>query len=74
MHGFKLQIGLEMPTPMERPDDVRLCDECHMKHAPKDECWDGVLPSGMLPLPMLDGQTTGREMVDKPMKPKRKDK
>ena len=59
---FKFQIGLEMP--MDRPSEAHLCEECHMKHAHGDECWDGMLPSGHLPLPALDGETTGRELVD----------
>lgn len=65
MHGFKMNINLAMPT--ERPDPAPLCDECHMKHAQYDECWEGVLPGGMLPLPPRDGTDTGREMIDEGM-------
>lgn len=59
---MKLNIDLEMPT--QRPPHPILCDECHMKHLPDDDCWEGMLPAGELPLPTLDKNLTGREMVD----------
>jgi hypothetical protein len=62
MKGFRISIDLEMPT--ERPDDAPLCDECHMKHSKNEECWEGMLPAGMLPLPKLDKTLTGRELID----------
>jgi len=51
-----------MPT--KRPKDAHVCEECGMKHHEEDECWEGILPAGMLPLPKLDKNTTGREMID----------
>jgi hypothetical protein len=44
-----------------------------MKHAPYDECWEGILPGGMLPLPTFDKNMTGRELVDEGM-PEKKSK
>ena len=61
-HGFRLNINLEMPE--QRPEGAELCDVCHMKHGPRDDCWEGMLPAGMLPLPKLDKNLTGREMID----------
>jgi len=60
--GFKMSLDLQMPT--ERPSDAPLCNECSMKHGQQDECWDGILPPGMLPLPTLDKYETGRDLVD----------
>jgi len=65
-HGFRLNLNLEMPT--ERPNRVELCDVCHMKHTDEDDCWEGMLPAGMLPLPELTKALTGREMIDNGMK------
>ncbi len=62
MHNFKIEIEMEMPT--QRPSIACLCKKCHMKHAPEDECWEGMLPAGELPLPTLDKTLTGREMID----------
>lgn len=59
---MKISIELEMPT--TRPDEVKLCEECSMKHSASDECWEGILPPGMLPTPNRDGKATGRELVD----------
>ena len=65
MDGFKLSLDLAMPT--DRPGSAPLCDACSMKHAPHDECWEGILPAGTLPLPPMNKETTGREMVDEGM-------
>ena len=71
MHGFKMSLNLAMPT--KRPDPAPLCPKCHMKHAPYDECWEGILPAGMLPIPVLNKETTGREMIDTGLKGKEKE-
>jgi hypothetical protein len=39
-----------------------------MKHASQDDCWEGMLPAGMLPLPPMNKEATGREMIDEGMK------
>ncbi len=71
MDGFKLSIELQMPT--KRPNSAPLCDKCNMKHDLDEECWEGMLPAGMLPLPKFDKNMTGREMIDEDM-PKSKSK
>jgi len=65
LHGFKMSINLSMPT--ESPNPAPLCDECSMKHGPNDDCWEGILPGGMLPLPTMNKYATGRELVDRGM-------
>jgi len=62
MSGIKINITLAMPT--DRPSGVSVCDECSMKHAQEDECWDGLLPAGELELPPREKTDTGREMID----------
>lgn len=62
MSGFKMSLDLSMPE--SRPEDAPLCEECSMKHASNDDCWEGILPAGMLPLPTFDKNMTGRELID----------
>jgi len=63
--GFKMSLKLAMPE--SRPEEAPLCDGCSMKHATHDECWEGILPAGMLPLPTFDKNMTGRELIDEGM-------
>ena len=62
MDGFKMSLDLAMPS--EQPNPAPLCDECSMKHGPHDDCWEGILPAGELPLPVMNKYATGREMID----------
>ena len=65
MHGFKMSLDLSMPS--DRPEAAPLCGECSMKHGAKDDCWEGILPAGELPLPAFDKYETGRSLVDEGM-------
>jgi len=52
-----------MPT--QRPNDVKLCDECEEKHTQEEGCFDGLTALEELDISKRTGLLTGRELIDK---------